>query len=246
MYGSGEGSEIINTTIVKNTDYGITKVSSGGNPTITNCIIWDNGDDLNNCSAMYSCIEDGDAGEGNISSDPCFVDAANDDYHLQSVSPCINAGDPNYESASGETDIDGINRIIGGTIDMGADEVCYFAEEHDDYDDWVTFGKPECWCNPRQCHGDANNRKEYNDGWYYVGDLDLEILQAGWRVKEPPKGSGILSVPNGICADFNHTKEGSKFVGWYRVGVGDLTILSQYWLVKEPPKGSGVPADCPD
>jgi hypothetical protein len=33
-------------------------------------------------------------GEGSISLDPLFVDAANDDYHLQPQSPAIDAGDP--------------------------------------------------------------------------------------------------------------------------------------------------------
>jgi hypothetical protein len=36
-------------------------------PVIRNCILWGNGDDLYNCTATYSCIEDGDKGTGNIS-----------------------------------------------------------------------------------------------------------------------------------------------------------------------------------
>ena len=35
---------------------------------------------------------------GNISQDPQFVDATNNDYHLQDVSPCINAGDHSHSS----------------------------------------------------------------------------------------------------------------------------------------------------
>ena len=35
--------------------------------------------------------------DGNISQDPQFVDAANNDYHLQDVSPCVNAGDPDFQ-----------------------------------------------------------------------------------------------------------------------------------------------------
>jgi hypothetical protein len=34
-------------------------------------------------------------GSGNLSLNPFFVNEANADYHLLSVSPCINAGDPN-------------------------------------------------------------------------------------------------------------------------------------------------------
>jgi predicted outer membrane repeat protein len=59
---------------------------------------------------------------GNIDADPCFVDDANDDYHLKLASPCINAGDPNYVPEPNDTDIDGLPRVIGGRIDMGAFE----------------------------------------------------------------------------------------------------------------------------
>ena len=72
-------------------------------------------------------IEDGDipfdmAGiQGNISEEPLFVDSANGDYHLQYMSPCINAGDPsaNYH---GFSDIDGQPRVVYGRPDIGVDE----------------------------------------------------------------------------------------------------------------------------
>jgi parallel beta-helix repeat protein len=107
-------------TIVNNTNYGIH--SSGTAPTISNCIIWGNDDDLNGCSATYSCIQDGDSGTGNISRDPCFVDPCEPDYHLKWESMCINTGDLCYVSDPSETDIDGDNRKLGGRVDMGADE----------------------------------------------------------------------------------------------------------------------------
>ncbi|MHC4084613.1 MAG: right-handed parallel beta-helix repeat-containing protein [Planctomycetota bacterium] len=45
-----------------------------------------------------------------------------DDYHLLSDSPCINAGDPNYAAAPNDTDLEGKPRVIGCQIDMGAYE----------------------------------------------------------------------------------------------------------------------------
>ncbi len=97
---------------------------------IIGCILWNPGaDDLYRSTATYSCIMDGDAGTGNIGSDPLFVDSVNGDYRLQAASPCIDIGDPSgaYE---GWTDIDGNPRVIdippkgdGITdIDIGADE----------------------------------------------------------------------------------------------------------------------------
>jgi hypothetical protein len=48
-------------------------------------------------------------GTGDISSDPLFVNPANQDYRLQSASPCRDAGDPSAEYA----DLDGSRNDIG-------------------------------------------------------------------------------------------------------------------------------------
>jgi hypothetical protein len=103
---------LVNLTVVDNL-FGI-GAYGGADPDISNCIFWNNDKgDLFDCKARYSCIEENSsiAGDGNISKDPLFVDAANGDYHLQSqfgrywavhdvwvideeTSPCIDAGDP--------------------------------------------------------------------------------------------------------------------------------------------------------
>ncbi|HPD46095.1 MAG TPA: right-handed parallel beta-helix repeat-containing protein [Anaerohalosphaeraceae bacterium] len=69
--------------------------------TVTSCILWNNGDDLEGCPATYSCIQDGDPGEGNIDEDPQFRTGALGDYYLRQTaagqlanSPCVNAGKP--------------------------------------------------------------------------------------------------------------------------------------------------------
>jgi len=104
--------------------------------------IWNN--DGSEITITYSDVQHGWDGEGNIDTDPLFVDSgywadANDpnipaepndpnvvwvdgDYHLLPDSPCINAGDPNHPLDPNETDIDGQPRIIGGRVDMGSDE----------------------------------------------------------------------------------------------------------------------------
>jgi len=112
---------VTNNTIVDNSSAGVKVVAGANIPDITNCIFWDNGDDLLNCTATYSCIEDGDGGTGNISSDPCFIDAATDDYRLLPYSLCINAGDPNG-SYTGQVDIDSDQRVVRTIVDMGAHE----------------------------------------------------------------------------------------------------------------------------
>jgi len=74
-------------------------------------------------------------GEGNLDSDPLFVNPAgpdgdpntweDNDYHLAYGSPCRNTGDPRSTSAH-ELDIDGEARVMGGQVDIGADEWTYY------------------------------------------------------------------------------------------------------------------------
>ncbi|MHC4285962.1 MAG: choice-of-anchor Q domain-containing protein, partial [Planctomycetota bacterium] len=61
-------------------------------------------------------------GVGNITGNPLFANPAESDYHILPGSPCINAGDPDYTAEPGETDLDGLPRVIDGRIDIGAYE----------------------------------------------------------------------------------------------------------------------------
>jgi hypothetical protein len=108
----GSSPSLYNLTIVEN-DFGIAAYEIS-DPDIRNCILWNNTNgDLFQCQARYSCVESGAQGEGNISINPLFVDAANGDYHLKSegwrwnsdskswtwddvTSQCIDAGDPAF------------------------------------------------------------------------------------------------------------------------------------------------------
>lgn len=59
-----------------------------------------------------------------IFKNPKFISTgALPNLHLRPGSPAVNAGDPAFVPAPGETDIDGQPRIAGGRVDIGADEV---------------------------------------------------------------------------------------------------------------------------
>jgi hypothetical protein len=182
-YGRGINSthydttNVTNCTVVGNGGYGIHKANE-----ITNCIVWDNSDDLRYCSATYSCIEDGDAGTGNIHSDPLFYDDPCDpnNYHLSSNSPCIDEGDPNGDYGD-QTDIDGEDRVINGRVDMGADEY-YWSPADYDKNETVNFVDYAIFANAWQTV-DANiSLDDNNDVDYYDLALFCEdwLWQASW------------------------------------------------------------------
>ncbi len=139
----------------------------GSSLVITNCIIWGNGDDLLGCSATYSCISDGDPGEGNMPFYPHFVDPDGGDYGLLPWSPCIDAGDPSSPfSLEPEPN--------GGRINMGAYGNTPFAQSvgtgpgFDDLpDDWeiLHFGHLD-YGGMDDPDGDGIlNIDEYRFGW---------------------------------------------------------------------------------
>ena len=125
---SSDGGGAYESTLYNCTLTGNSAESGGGvfGGTLYNCIVYYNTalSDSNwlNCTLNYSCTMPDPGGVGNITNNPRFVNAAGGDYHLQSTSPCINAG-TNQDWMIGATDLDGNPRLdAGGRVDLGAYE----------------------------------------------------------------------------------------------------------------------------
>jgi hypothetical protein len=124
--GGADNSVLINCTVVSNSAGG----PGGGVYTgrVTNSIVYYNSSAnganyLDSAAGFLSyCCTTPMATNGldNITNEPAFVDVANGDFHFQTNSPCINAG--NNSCVTGSTDFDGSTRIVGGTVDIGAYE----------------------------------------------------------------------------------------------------------------------------
>ena len=86
-----------------------------------------------------------------------------------------------------------------------------------DYNAWVTWGKPKCWCYQKQCRGDIN-------GAMFLGKpvtgADLIAFKAAFNQPDP----NVMAIPDGICADLNH----QQFLG-KRVTGADLIIFKAYF-----------------
>ncbi len=105
---------------------------------LTNCILWnDSPDEIlngenNALTVTYSNIQGSYEGEGNIDVEPLFLDPENDDLHLTTGSPCIDAG--NNDASLSATDFEGDDRILDGDnngseiVDMGVDEFVFLEQ----------------------------------------------------------------------------------------------------------------------
>ncbi|MEZ4990171.1 MAG: choice-of-anchor Q domain-containing protein [Saprospiraceae bacterium] len=137
---AGRQPEFLNCTFygVDNTAIHFTHFDSGRTPIIaTNCIFWNNvslaggantgdndGNVFTNLTIRTSIVGDDIAGayegvDGNLQQDPDFADAANGNFYLKDCSPALDAGD-NLAVSGVNTDLVGTDRILNGTVDMGA------------------------------------------------------------------------------------------------------------------------------
>ena len=122
--GGAKDSTLVNCTVAGNSGFWGGGIRGG---MLVNCVVYGNAATNNpnwyDGSFTNCCTTPLPAGTGNITNDPHFVDSGSGNYRLASDSPCINMGD--NALVEGATDLDGAERIIFGTVDMGAYEFLY-------------------------------------------------------------------------------------------------------------------------
>lgn len=127
IYLNGASARLENVTVADNSP----DITGNGlymlNGTVTNAIVYFNGtSDLNQTggSIGYSCWSEAVADNGNINDNPAFLNRAEGNYRLSTLSPCINSG-INYLWTPADRDLDGNQRIQFTICDMGAYESLY-------------------------------------------------------------------------------------------------------------------------
>jgi hypothetical protein len=90
-----------------------------------------------------------------------------------------------------------------------------------EYNRWVTYGRPDCWCYRKQCRGDADGKLS---SLKPVMASDLTILKGGYNKAGSVVRDLVVTGYPAICADFDRKDSSLK-----PVMASDLTILKAYY-----------------
>jgi len=176
---------------------------------------------------------------GRINQDPSFIDSVNDDYKLNTSSPCINLGvnvGETYDSGNLPVEgIEGIVRTQGGRYDMGAHEYCsipqtfYLDADGDGYGD---AGNTVSQCtlpsgyvtNSLDCNDDPGNSGVLvNPDTIWYKDFDTDTLgdPAVFSAAQcnAPDGTYVLNADD--CDDNNISVGNAASMSWYADEDGD-------------------------
>ena len=194
-------------------------------------------DDVSGGTAYHSCAPDVSAENGNVTNDPQFVNSGAGNFRLAAGSPCRDAGNNAY--VLGATDLDGQPRIVNGTVDMGAYEICNAIR----YETW-SAGITNGLTNATDCA---------------AGDGVPNLLRYGAGCPEPMVPDGLSALQVGVgalptlvfnrnsdAADLFWLVESAATMASGAVWRGVATNVGGSWLgatnVEE--SGTGNPVEC--
>ena len=178
-------------------------------PNISNCIIYSNtaaglsgSADVTYDKVTYCCISGGHSGNGNIPSNPNFVNAGID-YHLSWNSPCIDAGNLYTILDANETDVDGQPRVSDGNgdgtsqIDIGADK--YYCDPDFNGDGIVDFKDFALLANVWKTNSSQYNLADGNT----IDSKDLAAFAGRWLYHVSWYAPAFAEMES--FSDFNNT-----------------------------------------
>jgi hypothetical protein len=176
------------------------------------------------------------AGDGNLTPDPCglLCKVSIDANCTLTITTNVTRGGVVMEDTATPT-VSQTQCAVVGPPD------CYFGMA--DYNEWVAVDKPECWCYPRQCHGDATGYP-YGKSNYWASSPDLTVLKDAYN-KDANTILGQTSTVDGhvtqwACADFDHLPYGKSN---YRVSSPDLQILKDHFNIANGPDANCLPGN---
>jgi parallel beta-helix repeat protein len=233
--------ELTNCTFTQNdANEGGAIYNWSADPTITNCIFWDNNapNDLTNGAEIYNYDDAADPnfsycdieggingtkcggydsidGGNNINCDPCFVDSDDPNGDDNVLGTCDDGLSLSYSTCC--LDAGSNSAISESTALCGADRIM---DGDADCNDIVDIGAyeaygPDCWNCDNQCYGDADCDDDVDLG-------DLAALKAAF-------GTDYGDPNYNACADFDRDGD---------INLGELATLKQYF--GDP----NLPSDC--
>jgi hypothetical protein len=242
--GAANQSTLNNCTVVHNYISSFPIIGGAFDCRSTNCIVYyndycdDNGSQMSNCCLLKEIAA---FATGYFTNSPLLLA---DNFHLQTNSPCIDAGVNTV--ASGSVDFDGRPRVVNGTVDIGATEfqsaamepfivwLSQYALPNDgsaDYSDadgdgmnnwqeWIAGTNPTNAASLLQLSSPSNSVSGVTVTWQSVGGVTY-YLQSSTNLAAVPAFTSIQSNLVGQAGftsytDTNAIGEGPFF---YRVGV---------------------------
>lgn len=238
----GNGAVLVNNTIVGNHSGwfggGIRYYTSSTPDTFENNIIWGNvawqdsqimlWDNCPSPVMLYSDIQGGWPGAGNIDADPLFRNAANGDFHLMALacgnpqdSPCIDTGHPNIYDDSLACDFGlGAARSDMGAYGGGGVNPDAIYESPNIPDDFVLL---QNYPNP------FNSRTMISFSLPEAGDAALEIFDILGRRVETLYQGRLVAEEYSVTWDAKDSPSGVYF---YRLKAGEAAQTRRMMLVK--------------
>ncbi|MFA7686819.1 MAG: choice-of-anchor Q domain-containing protein [Moheibacter sp.] len=234
---------IINSTFFGNRDNGLNGVIFGEAPVILrNSIVYGNNSGIGgsgSISQQNSLVQGRNStANGNIPGNinPRFMNALEDDFSLQLLSPVANKGNNSYVPADIITDIAGNTRIQDCAVDMGAYESnpipAPIAEDQEfcagnTFADIIAEGENLQWYNIEEGGSPLDENTELTPGTYYVSqtingcESPRTTIVVTYHIDAPIVASPQTFSTTTTVSDLEAT--GSN-LQWYNVEVGGIAL----------------------